>query len=78
MKGVSKATVKKETSHDDYLKVLEDNEAEKRYVCSLRSFNHELFTFVQEKVALTSYYDKMLMLDYNTCAPFGYVGPSTS
>jgi hypothetical protein len=73
LKGVSKTTVKNEISHADYLNVLHTDKTEKRNVCSIRSFNHELFTFVQEKVALTSYYDKMKMLDYNNCVPFGYV-----
>ena len=72
LKGVSKTTVKNEICHEDYLKVLRTDESERRNVCSIRSFNHELFTFVQEKVALTSYYDKMNMIDYNTCVPFGY------
>ena len=72
LKGVSKTTVKNEICHDDYLNVLRTDQNEKRNVCSIRSFNHELFTFVQEKVALTSYYDKMNMIDYNTCVPFGY------
>ena len=76
-KGVAKPTVKNEICHDDYLKVLETDKLEVRKVCSLRSFNHELFTFVQEKVALTSYYYKMNMIDYNTCVPFGY-NPSNS
>jgi hypothetical protein len=73
LKGVSKTTVKNEISHADYLNVLHTDKTEKRNVCSIRSFNHELFTFAQEKVALTSYYDKMKMLDYNNCVPFGYV-----
>jgi len=77
LKGVSKTTVKKEICHADYVNVLTTDKTEKRNVCSIRSFNHELFTFVQEKVALTSYYDKMKMLDYNTCVPFGFVAPST-
>jgi len=77
LKGVSKTTVKKEICHADYVNVLTTDKTESRNVCSIRSFNHELFTFVQEKVALTSYYDKMKMLDYNTCVPFGFVAPST-
>ena len=73
LKGVSKTTVKNEISHADYLNVLHTDKTEKRNTCSIRSFNHELFTFAQEKVALTSYYDKMKMLDYNNCVPFGYI-----
>ena len=72
MTGVSKITVKNEITHADYVKVLTTAESEKRNVCSIRSFNHELFTFVQNKVALTAYYDKMSMPDHNTCVPFGF------
>ena len=44
-----------------------------RNVTSIRSFNHNLFTYVQSKTALTSYYDKMKMIDSNQLVPFGYV-----
>ena len=42
-------------------------------VLSIRSLNHELFTVLQTKTALTSYYDKMKMLSGNECVPFGYM-----
>ena len=44
-----------------------------RHVVSIRSFNHELFTVLQNKTALTSYYDKMKMNNGNECVPFGYM-----
>ena len=40
---------------------------------SIRSFNHELFTVLQTKTALTSYYDKMKIVSGNECVPFGYM-----
>ena len=73
-KGVSKATVKKNITHDDYLNVFETDEPIKKDVVSIRSFNHQLFTYVNDKVALTSYYDKQYMVDNNTCLPYGYLG----
>ena len=70
LKGVSKAVVKNEITHDDYGKVL----AISKKVTSLRSFNHQLYTIQQEKIALTAWYDKMAMLDRIHCVPFGYKG----
>jgi len=73
LKGVSKAVVKNEITHEDYEKVYETNEPLKKHVTSLRSFNHNVVTYRAEKVALTSFYDKMCMTDANTCVPFGYI-----
>jgi hypothetical protein len=73
LKGVSKTVVKKEIDHKDYVHVLETNEKIDKTVTSIRSFNHQLFTYVQNKTALTSFYDKMVMTDSNTCGPFGYL-----
>ena len=72
LKGVSKVVVKKEIKHEDYEQVLNTNKPINKTVTSIRSFNHQLFTYVQEKTALTSFYDKMKMTDKNTCVPFGY------
>ena len=72
LKGVSKAVVKNEITHQDYEKVHKDNIPLKRNVTSIRSFNHNVVTFRTSKIALTSHYDKMKMIDGNTCVPFGY------
>ena len=72
LKGVSKTVVKKEIDHKDYEHVLKTDEKIDKTVTSIRSFNHQLFTYVQNKTALTSFYDKMHMIDNNTCVPFGY------
>jgi hypothetical protein len=71
-KGVSKTVVKKDIKHEHYKKVLDTNKKEHRSITSIRSFNHELYTFRQQKVALTSFYDKMVMTDAINCVPFGY------
>ena len=73
LKSVSTAIVKNEITHEDYEKVYETNEPLKKHVTSLRSFNHNVVTYRAEKVALTSFYDKMCMTDANTCVPFGYI-----
>ena len=75
LKGVSKVVVKNEIEHKDYVSVLETDEAIKRDVTSIRSFNHQLYTYKQNKVALTSHYDKMIMLNRNECVPCGYNHP---
>jgi hypothetical protein len=74
-KGVSKATVKYDIDHNDYVNVLYDlNEDKvlKKDVVSIRSFNHELFSYFQNKVALTPYYDKLRMVDNINNVPYGY------
>jgi len=73
LKGVSKVVVKNDIKHEDYTNVLKTNKPKKCNVVSIRSFNHELFTVLQTKTALTSYYDKMKMLSGNECVPFGYM-----
>ena len=74
VKGVSKTTVKKEITHEDYVAVLKTNKSLEKSVMSIRSFDHQLYTFKQSKKALTSFYDKMIMVDEVNCIPFGYAG----
>jgi hypothetical protein len=71
-KGVSKVVVKNEIKHDDFVHVLQTNEPLKKDTMSIRSFNHKIYTVCTPKVALTSYYDKMVMVDCNDCIPYGY------
>ena len=73
-KGVSKTSVKKEITHDDYVAVLQTNTPLEKTVMSIRSFDHQLYTFSQSKKALTSFYDKMVMVDSVNCLPCGYAG----
>ena len=37
------------------------------------SFNQQLFTYKQHKLALTSFYDTMKMLDSIKSEPYGYI-----
>ena len=73
LKGVSRAVVKNEITHQDYEDVFNKNIPLKKIVTSIRSFNHNVVTFRAKKVALTTFYDKMCMTDANTCVPFGYI-----
>ena len=74
LKGVSKVVVKKEITHNDYVNVLNTNNPISKTVTSIRSFDHQLYTTKVDKVALTSFYDKMCMINKITCRPFGYQG----
>ena len=72
LKGVSKVVVKKEITHENYIDVLTTNIPLIKNITSIRSHNQQLYTTAQNKVALTSYYDKMKMLNSIDCVPFGY------
>jgi hypothetical protein len=72
-KGVSKAVVDKLITFNDYKNTLETNKPPIREVVSIRSFNQQLFTYKQEQIALTSFYDKMKMIDTINCEPYGYI-----
>ena len=73
MKGVSRVVVENEIKDDDYETVLTTDQPIDKEVTSIRSFNHQLSTYVRKKTALTSYYDKMRMTDRNNCIPFGFL-----
>ena len=73
LKGVSKVVVKNEINHEDFNIVVENNEVIERGVISIRSFDHQIYTNKMTKVALTSYYDKMKMINEIDCVPFGYM-----
>ena len=72
VKGISKVVVKKDLHHPDFKRVIETKEDVQRKVMNIQSFDHQLFTQVQTKVALTTWYDKMRMIDNINCVPFGY------
>ena len=72
-KGVDKITVKKDITHQEYIDVIDTDKPIDKDVYSIRSFNHQLFTYYQRKVALTSYYDKMYMKDKNNNIPYGFI-----
>ena len=72
LKGVSKTVVKTDITHKDYVDVLDTNKSIKRDASSIRSFNHQIYTFKQSKIALTSVYGNMQMTDNVNCVPYGY------
>jgi hypothetical protein len=72
LKGVSSVVVEKEITHKDYVDVLQTNIPLEKTVTSIRSFNHQLFTYQTQKKAITSFYDKMVMVNAIDCQPYGY------
>ena len=73
LKGISKVVVKKEINHSDYLDIINEKEKPiKKDITSIRSFEHQSYTYVQNKVALTGFYDKVKMINNIDNVPFGY------
>ena len=71
LKGVSKALVRKEITHPNCIDVLKTNETLVKAITPI-SYNHQLYNIVQNKVALTRYYEKMNLLTSIESVPFGY------
>lgn len=63
LKGVKKYVVKQDITHEDYVKCVEQQQTKSVTQKSLRSYNHEVYTIQQEKLALTSFNDKRYILD---------------
>ena len=74
LKGVSKVVVDKKLHRKHFHSVLTTGQPIARDTTSLRSFNHNVHTYTQTKVALTSWYDMMVMLDSIKCVPFSSKG----
>ena len=72
LKGISKSVVKNQIKTADYVHTQKTCETLNRTNISIRSFNHEIYTYKQEKKAFTAYYDKMVMLNETDCVPFGH------
>ena len=71
-KGVPKVIIKNELKNEDYYSTLITDIPEIRVSTTLRSFDHEIYTYTSKKTVLTSYYDKMQMINSDDCVPFGY------
>jgi hypothetical protein len=57
-KGVSLAISENTMAFSDYKRVLDSNQTQTRTIYGIRSFNQQLYTTVEDKVVLTSFYDK--------------------
>ena len=76
-RGVSLSVSEKTMDFNDYKRVLDSNKSQTRKITGIRSFNQQIFTHVEDKVVLNSFYDKMKMVDSINCLPFGFVGVKT-
>jgi hypothetical protein len=72
-KGVSLAISEKTMAFSDYKRVLDSNQTQTRTIYGIRSFNQQLYTTCEDKVVLTSFYDKFRMRNSIDCEPFGFV-----
>jgi hypothetical protein len=72
-KGVSLSISEKTMDFADYKRVLDSNQSQTRTIYGIRSFNQQLFTTVEDKVVLTSFYDKFRMLNSIDNEPFGFI-----
>jgi hypothetical protein len=75
-KGVSSVVVKNEITHDDYKNTLATGETLIRNTMSFRSVRQQMYTVVQSKKALTTFYDKLQMQDAYNNLPYGYIHAS--
>ena len=71
-KGVGLSVSDKTMEFADYKRVLDSNQGQTRTIYGIRSFNQQLYTTCSDKVVLTSFYDKMKMIDSINCEPFGF------
>ena len=72
-KGIQKAVVKKNISHEDYRNTILNNNTKVVTTHSIRSYNHQLFTILQRKNALSAFDDKRFILeDGITTLPHGH------
>jgi hypothetical protein len=69
--GVSHTIVKKTWPFSVYKNTSDTDKTVRREITIIRPFNQQLFTTSTMKDCLTSYYDKVKMLDKNNCEPFG-------
>ena len=72
-KGVSLSVSDKTMEFAEYKRVLDSNQGQNRIIYGIRSFNQQLYTTCEDKIVLTSFHDKMAMLNSTDCEPFGFV-----
>ena len=78
-KGISSAALKHQVTHNDYKKCV--LESQRKYVStqSFRSYNHQIYTIRQVKLALINFDDKRWMCDDGTATlPHGHYQTRTA
>ena len=77
-KGVSSVVVKNQITHADYKHTLDTGETLTRDVMRFQSIRQEVYTVVQSKKALNTFYDKFHMVDQYNNVPYGYIDGSNT
>ena len=72
-KGVSLAISDKTMEFSDYKRVLDSNQTQTRTIYGIRSFNQQLYTACEDKIVLSGFYDKMVMIDRINFESFGFI-----
>ncbi|CAB4017998.1 Hypothetical predicted protein [Paramuricea clavata] len=69
-KGIKNSVTKKKIRHDNYKTCLFDKKQTKTSMNQIRSYGHEIYSIKLNKIALSPYDDKRLILEYgvNTLA----------
>ena len=67
---------KNEITHEDYKNTLATGETLIRNTMSFRSVRQQMYTVVQSKKALTTFYDKFQTQDAYINLPYGYIHAS--
>lgn len=72
-KGVSLTVSDKTMAFSDYKRVMDSNKTQIRTIYGIRSFNQQLFTTCEDKLVLSSFYGKMVLVDSVYCVSFGFI-----
>ena len=71
-KGITKGSVKKDLSHENFVNTLETNEELSLLQCRIQMFKRHVYTLEQEKVALSNYDDKMFRVNNDIAYSYGH------
>ena len=70
-KGVKKSSLKK-LNIDSYKNILKNDSFMRNIQCSIISQNHNIYSIIQNKVSLSSFYDKKYLLDSINSRSYGH------
>ena len=71
-KGVKGSVIRKSLNFSDYLRCLHENEVMEHSFKTIKSISHDVHTFHQRKVSLSSFDDKRFLLDHIHSLPYGH------
>ena len=71
-KGVKGSVIRKSLNFSDYLRCLHENEVMEHSFKPIKSISHDVHTFHQRKVSLSSFDDNRFLLDHIHSLPYGH------